>query len=430
MAEIRYRHVEYVLNKMWVAEEIKLPYANPPRPSGGHAPELVMNETEWEKLPWNPPYQWENADPDADPKPAWADLLPPLRAHLLEATVWDATAKFNAFSDGGRARLSAAEPSVIDGENLYSGAGLERMAGLANLVRNADLAGETAPRIILRSVDHQEIHTWSLSRIGAILQQAAARENIVQSAHNQITAKYRRLLKKAADMDLPYDDRLKAAGDALQLGTDYDASLEAAADAFDPDALPEDPDALRTVLVERLESAATKRQKYLKGAVSQQAIDNWAQCDGVDRALKEVSKQCALGVIRINRAGSNSDAEAAHAEAVATVEAVPAIHTPVWQINGGEVLPANPVTQHAEGSHVDIIAKHPPGQLIEGEVMAAARADKPITVTPVTPGAQTPASASVLRVTLLSPAPVGQTVIELTARNLCGPSRLLIVLTP
>lgn len=82
----------------------------------------------------------------------------------------------------------------------------------------------------------------------------------------------------------------------------YDSEFSKIVEAYDPHELPPDLRHLKTVLIERLEAVATGHQKSLKGALSQQAIDNWAACDDLDDALKEIAKQCRIGALAIGRA--------------------------------------------------------------------------------------------------------------------------------
>ena len=63
-----------------------------------------------------------------------------------------------------------------------SGAGLDHMTGLLQMVEQANDAGEFMPLVIMRDGDHQVKEIRQGSQVRQILKNTAARENMVESS--------------------------------------------------------------------------------------------------------------------------------------------------------------------------------------------------------------------------------------------------------
>lgn len=143
-----------------------------------------------------------------------------------------------------------------------------------------------------------------------------------------------------------------------------------------------------------------------------------------------MSKQCALASIRIRRAGEAEDTSSAFDDGIAAIEAVALVHTPLWEVDGTE-HPTNPVSPIViDKSSAKVIAKHPDGQKIDGEVHVSFLSTVPVRVVRGGLGTLTPMSSDGGVLAIKDPKPGESVTITATTRNLCGPSTAEIVLTP
>ena len=376
----------------------------------------------WEGLSWN-----ENLPP----KPSWEVALRAwsytetqqhlyYRHHISEVADYFATQPItHALSMAG----------------VHVGKGLEHMPAAIHIVEASTSAGQSHPRMLLRNVDDQPVDIWTEGHARALLGDLATRTNIVESAKNKLRLKYKPLT------DALYRERDGTIPTAAELA-ELETKAAALKKAFEPaaierefqavmaelssDALPDDLPLAKSVLIGRIEAAATGQQKALKGAFTQQAIDNWAACVDQDTALAEIAKQCALGTIEIDRTATIEAAKVAFATAKAAVEAVTALNTPHWRVNGTLIAKARPSLQEISGRTVAIRAEQPAGKNIEGNVALTVKVvagTATVTLNTLTPPAY--------QYSVAIPDDATEAVeLECVARNLCGPSKLKVRLTP
>lgn len=322
------------------------------------------------------------------------------------------------------------------------------VAAAGHLSSAATHAGKNLPTIAGSVLDkpHENLHTfYTLAELDDFFENLSRAENVVAIARSLVVKKFHGAIKSAERWLADDDEYGNTVGNGIlefmlkeitDAGSSPEAQYAALVDAQMDEArliaasLPTDFPTLQAVLCERMEAAATGRQKHLKGAITQQAIDNWAQCAGIDTALQEVSKQCAIACIAIQRATDAAAAQAAFDAGVKAIEAVTAVHTPVWEIDGTgyEANPASPVAI-SKGS-VNVTAKHPDGQMIDGDVVVAFVSTKPIRVLRGGLGTLTPVSADGGVVAIKDPKPGETVTVTATARSLCGPSSVEVALTP
>lgn len=405
---------------------------------------VIINAEKWESVAWNPPEgsPFTEIDAEASPKPVWQEIVHWHFLSVLGLHENEEAEKRRSWTIR-QARDSLLAKTFLGSDAVHTGAGLQHMPALISMGGNWS-AGNMHERVVLRREEnHESVVLWKQSEVADFVDALAKKTNQIESARNRIRQKVEAYVATLSDTNGGLDEAATddekiqarmAALEKLETLIDEDtlpASIEAEMVRLQSETEPADLSTLRAVLCERMEAAATGRQKHIKGAVTQQAIDNWAQCVGIDDALQEVSKQCALACIEIQRSASNSDAQAAYDAGVAAINAVTPVHTPVWTVtvNGVDAdYPAGHADPVAvEGSTVTVRARHPAGETIDGKVVLTSLSSDPVTVAEVSDG---DANAHACSFTIDTPV-AGETVkVFLTARNLCGPSELELHLTP
>ncbi len=336
------------------------------------------------------------------------------------------------------ARDKAVNAYTHPDSDLHVGDGLAHMPALTQIGMN-QLSGATVPPVVMRDkASTASRKMWLQSEISGFVSGLALHTNVVESARNVVRLRAEALRATINDPDGGLDptateeEKLEAREDAmdgleiLTATPNLEKAINEEIAKHGQDALPDDLPTLQAVLIERIEAAAMARTKYLMKAATQQGIDRGFSCVDEERAVKEVATQCVLGTIEIKRTESNDDAKAAFEAAKASIDSVTVVNTPVWQIDGTDYAANPPDAVAVTGSKVTVLAKHPDGQTIPGNVALASLGSEPITVTKKTP---TDTTAWMVEIAPTTPTP-GQTVkIFLTAENLCGPSEIEIHLT-
>ncbi|MCY3838399.1 MAG: hypothetical protein OXH09_07130 [Gammaproteobacteria bacterium] len=324
------------------------------------------------------------------------------------------------------------------------------MAALNHLKAVSSDAGVVFPAATMLTADGV-VEFWTPPEVDELVTAVAGRKNAVESARNVMRSDLRKIALTMQDVSggkaatasreekvsgrVAAFDRIfdRLAGD--NVFTTFGRALSLVENAT---LLPRDLGRAQARLTHMLEAIATGRQKRLKGALTQQAIDNWAACVDMDKALAEVAKQCALGTIEIERATSIDSAKAAYDVAAAAVTAVTAANTPHWQVGGTTIPQSHPAGHQDAGSKgsVTIRAHHPAGKAIEGKAairgfpMVRSKATgKPLKAVSRISVPSDDSNAHEVLVTL------DQEVTEdahvtVSARNLCGPSEITVLLRP
>lgn len=427
-----------------------------------------------------PPSLGISTDPAAMEKPSWDEMVDTLKLLNIQDEYYDVRRSHDHVITADETKRQITDRSLLAALSgqIYVGGGLDHMTGLLQMVEQATEAGARMPPVELRDEQHRPKMVYRQSQVRELLAKVAERENVVESAHNRIIRQIIDKWNAAEDETRTWSDRLDDMNDYADLVENYEVLLKAEMAKYDPDALPDDLDELKAVLIERLEAAAMARTKYLKKAATQQGIDRGASCADEDRAVQAVAREAVLGTMQIKRAdddiwrraagtwakvtapddlpvdtssiqhsgdqapadalGADGEwylqltgagrATAAYTAAQAKIGAVVAANTPTWRIAATE-HPANPAADiELTASHVDVIARQPAG--VDGDVAATVTADKPISLTRYTPGDVSLATSEVMRISASSAVAAGDVVtIELKAENLCGPSSVTVKLT-
>lgn len=300
--------------------------------TGWPAPDGVATREWWEGLPWDHSLSiWlleklkedgatfspeeearlRSADGTQSPKPSYEDLLEfAADFYLGSRSEYDAPAsglparsegeEFSDWADRERPRLQ--RHFSMEGTRVYGGAGIDHMAGLVHLLEAANVAGATLPHVVMHTERRDSISVHLHRQMREIVGSAAKLETRIESSHNVLLSKRNARRAVRDDKRRPIEERLAAQTVMDDYYLRYMELLKEEMASYDPDALPGDLPTLKSVLIERLEAAATGHQKRLKGALTQQAIDNWATCVDQDKALGEIAMQCSLGSIEIGRA--------------------------------------------------------------------------------------------------------------------------------
>ena len=349
-------------------------------------------------------------------------------------------------------------------------------SGIAQSLSSAVLAGERhAPLHVYTTKAGQEV-VWTEREaneiVGELTENAIAHEAASGKAKKPIVDAIERL---ASDINYQFGSWDSVLNPLLPK---FERDYRTYRAAYDPDALAPDLPTLKIQLAEWLESSATGHQKAIKGAFTQQAIDNWATCIDQDNALAEIAKQCTLGVIEIRKADNQSwvkagavwkkgnslakhthegegdpkptlgkatdtyvdtasgrkEALAAFEAAKAKIKAVNVLRVPVWKIGSTVHKQAWPKVA-VTGRKLEVRAKQPTGKpTIPGGVAITGWGTK------YADGSKGSANVRTIK-DLQQPEthcaevtiPDSETkpvIVEIVATNLCGPSTLTITMTP
>ena len=254
---VRERRLKIVLRRLFGKEEI--------------------NENDWNNLNWS-----EVEKPNNHPlhigsrKPTWQEIVDAYYSSLLETDNYteDEVQTRERISLNKKTKDLLADKPI---DNIHVGAGLMHMSGLAHLVEDANMAGNSINHMMMRTEDGELAHIYTQADMRDILRKLAKRENSIESAHNAVMQKHQVLVNKSKDTSLSPKERYEARKDAYimisrhdeRLGEDisdknYKANLEKEIAAYDPNAMPDSIEDQKKVYSERLEGIATKKLATIK----------------------------------------------------------------------------------------------------------------------------------------------------------------------
>ena len=330
----------------------------------------VETEEDWDSYQWNPPDvpsdhpDYGVTDPDAMPKPTWAELLDAIRGGVLQEKALIAMHVIPTLSTH-RTALTDAATIEHDGESLYVGAGLDHMTGLLQMVEQANDAGELCPHIVMRDGDQNVKRIWRGSQVRDILKTTAARENAVESAHNVIMAEYHAQAKIRDDDTQALDDREAAATAAQEILDNYQGRLPkniASVESRWPGSnIPVDEH--KAYAVEYLEAAAMRKMKSLQGYTTNQGMMLHPTCFDQGAAAEKIAVELQTGLIDINRQSSYGAVKGWAQWVESKINKIEILNTPVFKIN--QLVPSSdpyPLDK------LLVAADHPPGENIPGNV--------------------------------------------------------------
>ena len=314
------------------------------------------------------------------------------------------------------------EEVALAGKNVHVGNGLTHMAGLIHMAEHANEAGTDLPSIILHDGKGNLLPMRRQAQIREVLVAAAAHKNALESAHNEVLARYYALAAIRDDEDEALDDRVTAGENASKLINNYKAELEKEIPKYDPDAMPEDADEVKAIYLERLETVALGKDKELRGYVTNQGVMLHPTCTDQSTAQQEVAIAYTNGAARIRKADDAALAKKAYDKASENIDAVEVKNTPAWLINN--IAPVATYNLAKVLAH----AKQPSGLDIPGEVeIISVKVTEGELVLPLKYH-KLEAHPGDHAVELIV-APGKSAKVVLRARNLCGVSRLVVTLT-
>jgi len=403
----------------------------------------------WERTSWNPvnlhfldystaTLSIRNPDPNPllSPKPTWQELQDAWKGwQLLHPDEYFPP----GFSDlRHRELIENIRENLTDVrfDDIYTGSGLTHMTGLAHLLENSNLAGHRIPPIIMRDDKNKPRNFYTQVSMRGLLSKLAERENVVESAHNKVMIKVQEFKAIADDTSKTESERFDARTkerDLLKI-ENYKKELDKEIAAYDPDALPEDLKELRIVYAERLEAVATRKMKSIENAVTQHGIDLPPSCLDQNNAVLKVTEKQQKGKLELVVMEKETGRDVGFRKKKLgeifelwkkRIEDVKVINSPDWTINGEAVKGGTAKITHP--GLITIIAKQPKSGMtgtvaIEGLSASGTAVDTRFEV----PRQQQGIAMHQVSVGIKDDNFVGTVKLELTARNICGPSDLTI----
>ena len=385
-------------------------------------------ESVWNSYQWNPPEGYDDPDPDASPKPTWAELLDAERKIILADRKQQDDYRTTAHADIKR-NLTDAATIEHEGESLYVGAGLDHMTGLLQMVEQANNAGELCPYIVMRDGEQNEKRIHRGSQIRGILKATAARENAVESAHNIVMTEYHGFAKIRDDDTQTLDDREAAATAAQGVLDNYSTKLRllASSGRFADSRWPDrrhSVEETKAYAVEYLEAAAMRKIKDLQGYTTNQGMMLHPSCFDQAKAIEDVAVWLQKGLILINKQNFSSGARGWALWHEEKIEAVEILNTPVFKIN--QLAPS---TNAYPLSKLLVSADHPDDTEIPGEVdIVDIKLTKGKLINGFPKYHSTSGKTKHEAEIQIDPSQPARVVVR--ARNICGVSRLIINMEP
>ena len=430
-----------VLNNILLRQS-PLPYSTIPVWQYGAPETQIVTPSEWDDISWNPPQVpgggtfMDDPDPNAAPKPTWESIVETYREDVMTTGANRLEVHLSKALRYARRDFLLSED--LGGTPVHLGSGLDNMSSLTQIVARSEDAGETLSKVIMRTEDGDStIDIWSQSELSDWLGRIGERANVVEGARNKVRASIQPQIDAIRDpmgglaegsTDRERLDAREAAWGRATMTIWEDAysmfQSQAGAMLLAPEELPTDLRTLKKVYAERIEAASTGHQKYIKGALTQQSIDNWAPCVEVDDALQEVASRASMACLNVLRATTAQDATDEYDAGIASIQTVVPLDVPIWVVDSQDYH--NPATLELSGQEVVVRARHPRGgMLVEGNVLI--EADNEEGVVFAIPSDNSAAYEATLSIP--EDATEGRTW-TLTARNICGPSKMVLTLTP
>lgn len=413
--------------------------------------------------------------------PPWSGVVQAARRYFIEQGTFSLVP---TDSPTGRMDLLRSQAAIHSDINV--GAGISHMSSFIHLAGAVTNAGRTHQRALMRKKGKGIETYWTASKISDFLDELASKRNAAESAYNEIRDFYDIIAQDYEDAhgglgpDADVDDILDAREKSYLMVRQFIEPerlsrlfQEKIQKLVESENFPTDLPTLKAVLTERLEAVATGHQKRLKGALTQQAIDNWAACDDLDDALKEIAKQCRLGVLEIQaaqddiwaRAGGAwskitdpaklpekeehsgddppaaslgkdgehyrqntgiGEAKTAFAAAKRKIEAIVPLNVPLWTVDGTAYQPGT--TPSLKSRRVVLKVSNPAGvegrAIIDTDGIRVVNAKGEEVGPIIIPGR----TATTHQVTVVVLPVVGTVTITAEAGNLCGVSKVAVEL--
>ena len=399
-----------------------------------------FTEQQWEDFPYETAGgEFQEPDPDADPKPTWETILRAARLQYLQntgETYFDLSPYVAVSANAAVSHRHAGAPVDVGG-------GMDHLTAILLHAQEAKAAGRKWPLVIMRDTSG-ELLTLHTEREGSeVLNPTAAQKNRASNAGNMVRAELEKLRAVALDPngklrpDAPEEAKLGArevAAEKFQamlkdLTPHFETAL-ARVDRLDasPEALPATYplERVKEILIDEWEDAVNDKLADILNIAAQKGMDLPGSCDDQSAALTAVSRTKQEHQILIARADDHDDAKLKLREALAALKAITPGNTPHWYGDGGGRITDG--TLAIAGSSGFIQARSP----LEGKVSGTATVIAFDDATPANPNAvarlaKTGDNLSFFLGVTEGTAPAK---FEIEARSICGPSRIIVTLTP
>ena len=302
----------------------------------------------------------------------------------------------------------------LGSDTIHTGAGLGHMTGLLQMVEHSNTAGQNIPKIVLRNTKGNTNTIHSQTDIRTILEIVANNENIIESCHNEVMSEHQKETLKWQDSSLPFETRKVAAEAARQILINYKTLLQNKIANFDPEALPTELPELKAVLIERLEATALKHIKYLRGVSTQQGIDLPATCPESATAEQSIASFVYKGALLINRAEDVATAKRFADLYKGNIRKVKVANSPFFTLLS-QSAPLGSL-HSVRGRSVSLLVKQLSTQPPDALQVAVAKGAATLSLDKTAPHQ--------LKITLTATT-AGS--VELEARNLCGPTKQVVI---
>jgi len=392
-----------------------------------------MSREAWAVLPWNPMIGESFTDPKAGNKPTWQSVVERYVQWSVDFNGMDTPGQASEFTIFEKTRRIYNSGHTVDGKLVGIGEGVDHLTAAIYLTQALTTAGEYMYPVVfpLRKNDG-EVAALTQSTLRSTMTKITASRLLTENSMHSVLREYRKCQDTFNDTTASYDDRYQAGLDMDEIADQYESLLQKEmakqiASPLTPTIL-SGPNGARQFYLEQLESAATGHQKTLKGAITQQAIDNWATCLDMHKSLEKIALECAAATIEISRATTIAEAKTAYDAGVKAIQAVTIVNTPVWTINGKP-----PQSAYAQ-RRVRVRADHPEGTTIAGNVAIGAYSivdSKGSAVTDVEATLHILPNSTAHRIDFERGKDVTGTIsVTVHARNICGSSVLTFDLAP
>ena len=311
-----------------------------------------------------------------------------------------------------------------------------------HLLSSAMLAGREVRRLTLRTGARSTVDIHTEAELTDIVGALAEQRALVESARNVIRTKVEGLRDTALDTGATNGERVEAfatlceylmplryvwAHDVKEYNHGEDGqrhllpaiNAELKRQAALP-AEPTDPDRLRAYYAERLEDEATGLVKNVLHAASQQGMDLPPSCLDQHTAMQGIAKAKQLAQIELDRATTNADLTSAYEAGLTAMRAVSVLNVPVFTVGGNAVTGSHDATGTSVVVQIRQPTMDPP---IPGNIAASAGGGE-------LGGALLNWNTVEGGYDLTISRPDGEDSVDahISARNLCGPTRLELTL--
>ena len=335
--------------------------------------DFFVDEKFWNGYPWNPNtyFEWEY-DPNASPKPTWDELLESYHLGIILGDIND-------------------NEEILKQHHAYSYGSLKKNNNKIEYILNEDRPDGRAHGGYLKTIDEPGID--------------------VDEIHNKIVSEIRHLQSMADDANFSNKERYNCMIKALRMAQYYPENFQKEIDNY--------PSHKKYIAL--LESFACKKIMHIKHTATPDGIDIPDSCDSQEKAIRKIANKKQRGQIDIKRAVEDKEIEKLFDLWKKRIDNVEVEDAPIWTIDGTEITDKNhKIPGQPEGTFT--IRSSNPKKGIPGSVLI----DKIVCDEEVRYQIVIPKEDENSHDVIFTISPNYSGEITLEARNICGPSVLVI----